>query len=160
MHTEAASGWECWGRKGRLRALGEQQVGPGPFGGSRVSFGRPWDTLQGFSTWDRIRQRGWARFREFPPLILPLELSISPARTHEDNLSPAEVMCGGTNRSSHHHTPQVWGRQGKVSPQKPLPLAVLSVSLHCPLPPATSVPLCHPGSVPHSSHPGIHLDQL
>jgi len=87
---------------------------------------------------------GQARFREFLPLTLPVELSISPVGAREDILSPAEVMCG--DNSSSHHPPQVWGRQGL--PQTPPPLEVLSISLHCPLPPARRVPLCHPGLSP------------
>lgn len=89
-----------------------------------------------------IGQRGRARFREFLPLTLPLELSVSLAGACDIVLSPTEAMCGD------NHAPLLprksEGSKG-CPPQTGPPLEVFPSTLHGPLP----NPICfHPGLSP------------
>lgn len=94
-------------------------------------------------------QWGRARFREFLPLTLPLELSISPSGACDIVLSPAKAMCGD------NHSPllpqKVWGRQGLPSTDRPSfggPFSLPFTALSSQLPSASRVPHCHPGLSP------------
>lgn len=107
----------------------------------------------------RIGQCGQARFREFLPLTLPLELGISPAGACDIVLSPEEAMCGD------NHSPFLPRKSGEgkgCSPQTGPPLAALS--LYASLPSLPSPTCFHssplpPRSVFHSPH-SFHLGQL
>lgn len=115
--------------------------GPGPGMVAGCVFEDP-GTHSRASSAHGIGQRGRARFREFLPLTLTLELSISLAGACDIVLSPTEAMCGD------NHAPLL-PRKSKGSkgcpPQTGPPLEVFPSTFPGPLP----SPICfHPGLSP------------